>query len=181
MKRVAIVFLLILIILALARSSVVTLIDSEEEFVPYENKSLGIAINYPEEWTIKASQHSVTFIPPDETFNDSLRETFTIVVVDWSPHEVTFEEFTRGMMAHKAIGDGPPVVICKTLDNVPALTRRYSLGQVRFLQIDAVKDNKSYHITFYAKRIDFSEYIEILQEMIDSFRFIPEKMAILTH
>jgi len=46
--------------------------------------------------------------------------------------------------------------------------------EIKFMQLLTIKDNKEYFITANAFPTDFSFYLPTLQEMINSFAFIPK-------
>ena len=146
------------------------------DFVTYENKSFGITIKYPQQWNKVENQYSVSFTAPYETF-DNFSEALTISVVDWSPDQITLDKYTLINMS-QLMANYPGININHsfriTLDNVPAQEIVYSWSQFRFLQIWAVRNSKTYLITFIAEISHYSEHFEIAKEMINSFRFTPD-------
>ena len=177
MKGRTVAIQLILSILVLCRVSFVADVDSRVDFKKYENKTLGITINYPKKWKISESNYLVTFSIPSDSFFEGIRSTLSISVADWSQRQLTLDEFTL-LYINQSMASGMGNYVIEstrtTLGNIPAHKYVYECSNLRYFQIWTIKDTKAYVITFVAKKSFFSEYQEIIQEVIDSFRFIQE-------
>lgn len=146
----------------------------------YSNSSLGISIQYPQDWTKVegAAGTVVTFQSPQSSASDDFLENLNIVVEDLSSQPMTLSEYVelnvnmlkQYIPSYKLIDSSST-----TLAGMPAQKLVYTgeLQQyaLKWMQIISIKNNVAYVISYTATESSYSSNLETAQHMIDSFRF----------
>jgi len=150
-------------------------------FVTYENPVEGIRIKYPAGWAKNEEQEPsrISFYSPLESESDMFSEHVNILIDDRFTQPITLVEYEEIILDQLDyfFTDYRIVSTSKTtLANSPAHEMVYTATQekstAKILQIFTIKDNKVYVITFGAEPNRYSEYLDIAQEMINSFEII---------
>ena len=98
-------------------------------------------------------------LPPEENITLDAYSTLEISILTQSATDFDLKESTptvlAGIPAYK-------IVYSETLQQVP----------LQVMQVWAIKDNKTYTLTYIAELPKYSTYLPIVQKMIDSFEFI---------
>jgi hypothetical protein len=172
-------------------SSQATNFTEQNAFLPYENATYGIKIQYPAGygWQIGfANQTSednvynyiVAFRSPLDRVSDTVVETVNIAMENLPPGEnITLDAYSTFQISDLTLSgtnfdlrESTPTVLA----GIPAYKIVYSetLQQVplQVMQVWAIKDNKVYTISFAAEVSKYSTYLPTVQKMIDSFEFI---------
>lgn len=146
-------------------------------FTQYENQAKGFAVKYPEEWKRKDGVKGLTFISPLTSANDKFLENVNISVIDFpnsaglslnALDEIITAKTKERVTDYKLIQKEN----C-TLSGIPAISQLYSgrngILELRFMQIYTVANYKAYVFTFAGEEGQYSNYEEIIQEMMKSF------------
>lgn len=152
-------------------------------FLTYSNSTYGIRIQYPSSW-LKEESHNqssndvVKFSAPAAAAPASLN----IVGGKPAPQSIPLAVYINAsiyLLKH-AFGNFSLVDSnATTLGGFPAHKIEYTATlpptglNLRFMQIFAIKDSKSYVITVGTLPRNFSSYLPTIQKMVDSFAFIP--------
>jgi hypothetical protein len=154
-------------------------------FVKYENPNHKIKIMYPSDWKIEEGtvpHFSVSFIAPSKTNSNSPPALLRLGVDNLPSPGVLLENFT-----HDQINDlkqNYPILTLWQLNSTfvgkdtPAKQLVFSATdskqhEAKAIQVFAIKNNISYHITYIAKPVVYSEFLPIAKRMIDSFKILP--------
>lgn len=145
-------------------------------FVTYENSTYKIRIMHPQEWEIMEGymETVVLFRSPIEEASDMFQENLNVVVGDL-PEPMKLDEFTdanidqiKSLFAAEVVDSSST-----TLANNPARKVIYSLKQgeydLKLMQIYMIKDTKAYVITYTAEKDKYSDLLETIQAMINTF------------
>jgi hypothetical protein len=156
---------------------------TEVKFLPYENSTYGIRIQYPSSWTKQESQNQssndiVKFSSTARTAPASL----AITGGKPAPQSIPLQLYINASIyALRQSFDNFSLIESNatTLAGFPAYKIVYtgiipSSGlELEFMQVLTIKDSKNFVITFGTLPTDFSTYLPTTQKMIDSFAFIP--------
>lgn len=154
-------------------------------FLTYTNATYGITIVYPEDWEKKTGEMGtvVAFLSLREGASDDFRENVNIAIQDLSAQPMTLDEYTNLSLSQLDQYIQNPNVIESsktTLDGNPAhklvYTGEMEQQDVRYLlkwlQVYTIKGDKLYLITYTSKEDSYSDYLDNVQKMIDSFQII---------
>ena len=153
-------------------------IESLPPLLQYENLTHGMKIEYPSFWTkseLEEPTTTIIFTAPIDNLQDVYQETFGIVIVDSpvkadpSQYAETVMEGYRQQFSNFNLVESSEII----LSGNPAVKKIYTGTNTGFdlkgLNIFLAIDTKNYMIQFTSdgeKR--FSEYLPVVQEMIDS-------------
>lgn len=137
-------------------------------FLTYENPTYGIRIKYPRDWERKEAPDMIGF------FSSEKDASFIANVFDISTNPVTVEEYKQHLVNQCKMPD------CNIIDSGDATLANnpaYKLvfteeGPFNMMIIFTIKDNKLYLLTYTAGLNEYSKYLDIINEMIDSFEII---------
>lgn len=158
-----------------APSSTSTPAATSIPMLTYENSVYAIKINYPQDWT----KQEVT-VPNFRVIFYSPYEEVHVSVLDYSPKQVTLDmviqeiiQKVRMEVPNVKMGDPTPT----TLAGYPAQMLVYTVptGQsdIKMLNVYTVINNKSYVISYWAPSTRYQDFIQTVQQMIDSFEITP--------
>jgi serine/threonine-protein kinase len=172
-------------------SSQATNITEQNPFLPYENTTYGIKIQYPAGygWQLALSNQTsednvynyiVAFRSPLDRVSDSVVETVNIAMENLPPEEnIKLDAYSTlqiSQLMQSATNFDLKELTPTVLAGIPAYKIVYSetLQQVplQVMQVWAIKDNKTYILTYIAEAPKYSTYLPVVQKMIDSFEFI---------
>jgi hypothetical protein len=154
----------------------------EVKFLPYENSTYGIRIQYPSNWIKQESQNQSSNLivgfksPPGNGF-----AYITIERGGHVPQNISLEQFSNATineLRQSFPGFNLTESNSTTLAGIPAHEIVYtSLTQsgheLELMQVWTLKDARDFIITYGSLSRDFSSYLPTIQKMIDSFAFIP--------
>ena len=156
---------------------------SSTNFLTYSNSTNGIRIQYPSSW-LKEESHNqssndiVKFSAPAGAAPASLN----IVGGKPAPQSIPLSVYINASIYLLKHAFGNFTLIesnATTLGGIPAHKMVYTATlpssglNLKFMQIFAIKDGKSFVITFGTVPTIFSIYQPTIQKMVDSFAFIP--------
>jgi PsbP len=153
-------------------------------FSTYENPTYGVKIQYPSNWQkMDFDRHYCNnsfpiagFIPPSE--NDSgLLENLMIVVKKLHSQNTSLKQFVDSLVSSyksslhefKLLGLNPLTT--------PALNSAYKIEythssdmlMLKTMEVWTINEGMAYMISYNADSSDFSNYLPVIQKMIDSF------------
>jgi len=163
----------------------------QNAFLPYENTTYGIKIQYPAGygWQIALSNQTsednvynfiVEFRSPRDRVSDIVAEIVNIAMENLPPEEnITLDAYSTFQISDLTLSgtnfdlkESTPTVLA----DIPAYKIVYSqtLQQVplQVMQVWTIKDNKAYTLTYIAEAPKYSTYLPVVQKMIDSFGLI---------
>jgi hypothetical protein len=158
----------------------------------YQNSTYGLIIKYPGDWTVKEGNRSivVTFHGPDPS---STNQTYIVVNVRVG-HEIT--PLTLVEYAYTTVSDYQSFPAFKllsldtNLNSTLAGHHAYKLigtyedvsdGPQKVMDVGTIIDHEAYYIQSIADVIRYSEYLPILEEMIDSLKINSQTRYILPY
>ncbi len=148
---------------------------SEIKFLTYENSTYGIKIQYPADWE-KVEQKQqffhVTFYSPDSAAVAS-------IYIEVLAPGTAIDAYTDAIIKQvKTLTDFKmDESSSATLAGYPAhkivFTDRYDRNLMKEMAIWTIRDNKAYVIMYHAAMEQYSDYLPIIQKMIDSLQIKP--------
>lgn len=186
-KNVSILFVSVVVVVCLLSISIVSAyialaqISNIVNFVKYENPSHRIKIMYPSDWKIEEGtvpHFSVSFIAQSKTNSSNPPALLRLGVDNLPSPGVSLENFTQDQI--NDLKQNYPIFTLWQLNSTtvgkdtPAKQLVFSVTdskqhEAKAIQVFAIKDNISYHITYIAKPVVYSEFLPIAKKMIDSF------------
>jgi hypothetical protein len=146
-------------------------------FLTYDNATLGYRIEYPSNWEQFEQWNSIRFISPFQSSSDRYREIVSVALepfdnvsmAEWIRNTTNFLNTTSNDFMLSASSP-------TTLAGFPAHMLEYtysdpSFGITRTMVISTIPDNQNvYSITYFAKPAEFDNSLPIVQKMINSFQ-----------
>jgi len=150
-----------------------------KRFLTVEKPTLGFKISYPYNWNITDNDFVISFKAPSNT----VLVTFTITnLTYYSKTNLTLEQYSSNEIESKRVGN-----FFKLIDSKPYLLSGQPGHEIVFLNgtsgdtadnytktllIWSIVDDKVYQIRYSAKLSEYSNYIQTVFYMIDSFRLL---------
>jgi hypothetical protein len=155
---------------------------TEVKFLPYENPTYGIKIQYPSNWTKQESQNQSSNLIVG--FNSPPGSAIGYLTIEGGrqvPQNISLEQYTNAsinLLRQSFPGFNLAESNATALAGIPAHKIVYSSltpsgRQLELMQVWTIKDGKDFIITYGALSKDFRSYLPTIQKMIDSFAFIP--------
>lgn len=164
-------------------------VNSNNNFITYENPTYGIRIRYPGDWQktehLNANRFWVDFMSPFKNNPNAFPVTLSLSVEDLN-HTITTttNEYVNGIL-NNAKQSLPDFQIIESnpdtnMTGISAYKIVYSFlsqdpaAQVHFqsMNIWSVKDKKVYAISYTQAKSLYAAYLPTVQKMIDSFEII---------
>jgi serine/threonine-protein kinase len=145
--------------------------DDNNTFRIYENPTYGIQIQYPSDWgrldlSFLQDSADIDFYPLSDT---SLAKNVKLQVKNLPFHNMTLEEYTNSQ-----INPTEEILLesnTTTLADLPGYKIVFTnMVGLKTMQVWTIKDDKAYIITYVAKEEDYENDLQIVQNMIDSFK-----------
>ena len=173
--------------------TVQTMVDSIEirslpPLLPYENLAHGIKMEYPSSWMkseLDEPATTIVFTAPMDNLQDAYQETFAILITDGGPAQTDPSQYAENMMNtySQQLSNFNLVESSETsLSGNSAVKKIYTATNAGFdlkgVNIFLAIDTKNFMIQFTSdseKR--FSEYLPVVQEMINSIVIDGETIA----
>jgi hypothetical protein len=167
--------------------------EDDNNFLTYENATLGISIQYPSDWTIIEEYHgvsSVRFIPPpSENDSDTSSAGVNLFIADVplfpssSPGGLSLDNYTVSTIhflttSNSSISELTPTSLRIGNDNHTAykLVSSSQGGEedqiMQQMQIYTITDSKLYSIDYVAEASKYLVYLPRVERMVDSFTAI---------
>jgi hypothetical protein len=150
-------------------------------FSEYRSPKYKIRIIYPEEWTMLdlPTDTVVDFLAPLENEDDTFQENLNVVVQDVGDKPLSLYEYAEISIAQiNDMFEDSKILSVEdtTLDGNSAHrlihTAKYGEYELKWMQIYTIKNRKVYLITYTAEREKYDAYLDIILDMVDSFRIL---------
>lgn len=148
----------------------------------YENSAYGVKINYPQDWKKREGDRKgivVEFIRPAESASDNRRESCGIKVKD-VPSSMTLDDYALietqniGLVSRDYnIIDFSPTTLAGNPAQKIVFTAKLGSYDLKGLHVYTIKNNKIYIVGYMGQSDRYSDFIGIVQQMIDSFEITP--------
>jgi hypothetical protein len=155
------------------------MIDSYKlEFFQYENPSLGITVQYPSDWEIDeqsgAEGETIVKFTSPQIGTDKFQEYLNVRV---SPnfHNNSTNNIRSGdesRIGFKLLEQSDASTLNGNPSHRMVCTFRNGYNEFKAMQVVTIKGDKVYRFDFYAEAAKYSNYLPIIQKMIDSFKII---------
>ncbi|MCH9659130.1 hypothetical protein K0U27_10685 [archaeon] len=160
--------------------------DSEiipEGFVAYENEALSMAVNYPENWTIKylEGNSSMQFVQHDVSTGDLIdNPLFGVLVIPTSDDIANAKQLMHAYVdpleSHESISDVEYTISDLSIGTMDAtvvkLEQTVLNKKITMLSYYVDVDEKIYLISYTSPTSKYESHLDIAKEMFSSFRFI---------
>jgi hypothetical protein len=177
--------LLLLALIANGASEASTTATLEpKHFLTVEKPMLGFKISYPSDWNITDNDFLISFIAPQH----AAFVTFSITnLSSYSKGNLTLEQFSSNEINNIKSVESKKAGNFKILESKPHLLSGQSGHDIVFLNgtsgdtpdnytktllVWSIVDDKVYQIRYSAKLSEYSNYIQTVFYMIDSFRLL---------
>jgi PsbP-like protein len=159
--------------------------DPEINYLTYENNTLGIRIQYPADWQVKAHQSGVEFLSPPvrfvpmQNYTNALPITLIPATVGAAlriepVQNVSLLELVHNFISYLQTQD--PIhkhfaIIATNLSGIPAsiIQQEQGEGQMKVTRVLAAQGNKIYLLNYGY----YSDYLpQTIQKMVNSFQII---------
>jgi hypothetical protein len=150
------------------------------DFIPYENVvTNGIKIWYPSYWEkLEEDENKVTFSSPPESEYDSFQENLLLSVYpaenrtlnELFNHDI--DSIKQSLNSEILESNNKTVTLAGSPAYKIVYNFTYKQNEINAMRTVMVKDDKSYHITYFAKAAEYEYYLPTIQSMIDSFQTI---------
>jgi hypothetical protein len=153
-------------------------------FLTVEKPMLGFKISYPSDWNITDNDFLISFIAPQH----AAFVTFSITnLSSYSKGNLTLEQFSSNEINNIKSVESKKAGNFKILESKPHLLSGQSGHDIVFLNgtsgdtpdnytktllVWSIVDDKVYQIRYSAKLSEYSNYIQTVFYMIDSFRLL---------
>jgi PsbP-like protein len=148
-------------------------------FLTYENPTIGINIQYPADWIKNATSQGVTFIlaAKNNSNPDQFWAKLDAFNVPGFPLNMPLKAMADGVLngykrslpnfqlesyTNTTLGGNPAVKIVYMFTNSKE-------GNLKATDIGTIKNNRLYVIQYYVESAKYQNYLPILQKIVDSF------------
>lgn len=150
-------------------------------YLVYENLTHNVKMNYPRNWTINDQLEA----PGVVVFTEPQGTAFVDIAITDVTGRATLEEMTQATIEDRKknvpdfnlLEEGPTTLLKNPAYKI-VYTQTVEQVTAKTMEIWTLKDNKGYTVTYSARIDRYSNFIEIAQEMVNSFAFIVEKPEI---
>ena len=153
----------------------------QNELSPYENKTLGFKVDYPQTWQQQERNDifvtGVYFSAPLEGDGDNFRERVSVSVEDLAA-ETSLAQYTNDALAQIKHLSDPNTQAARTANLGQAEARQVIYtgtendNSVRKMQTWLVKDKQAYVITYTAQTNSYEDYLPMVEAMLASFEIV---------
>ncbi len=152
----------------------------QEKLIPYENTEYQIKIKYPESWQLQIKDIYVagvtelaTIISPKQNDTDRFQEKINIDIEEFSgtlaeSKQMFIDEIKNTLPDAQIINTSSTTLAFKQANQIIYTGKDGDL-ELKNLQVWTLKGNKAYVITYTAAIDDYEQFINIANEMINSF------------
>jgi hypothetical protein len=160
-------------------------------FLIYQNTIFGMKMQYPSGWEVHENNNSslnnedftqiASFLSPMKTNSESLEEMLIIYVKNMPFPNLSLDEYARNHIAHLkstflksmkfTLIDFRPTALTKGSigQTIIYKVRPVDESEIKTTEVLTMKGNNIYLIKFTSRSSKYSEYLPVLQKMVDSF------------
>jgi eukaryotic-like serine/threonine-protein kinase len=160
---------------------------TKPNFIAYENSDNTIKINHPENWIPKKPSdfggEIIQFIPKNPNQVNSCPLELTVNVSDL-PQILSLNEY-KNTVLQKIKNNNPnsqvsdasqPSTILSGLGAYKLIySRQEEQCQLQVMEIGTLKNGKAYYVTYAAEVKEYSKYLSVAEDMINSFQIVENK------
>ncbi|MBI5412149.1 hypothetical protein HZA43_03155 [Candidatus Peregrinibacteria bacterium] len=149
-------------------------------FLIYTNRTLGIQINFPQEWNIKNMIGSSMpfFFSPESSYADPANLNILVKIVPpdasmtlGSFTQQSIDEMKKTLVDFKLI-DSRATDLDGLLAHQVVYTGTSGPSHGQFLQIWALKNGKIYLLSFVGSVASYGKFVKTAQQMIETFKIL---------
>jgi PsbP-like protein len=161
--------------ISISKATASTTLESKH-FLTVEKPMLGFKISYPYDWNITDNDFVITFKAPQ----NAALVTFSITnLTSYSKTNLTLEQYSsneinniKSVESMKVVESKPHLLSGQPGHDIVFLNRTNADTTYRTLLVWSIVDGKIYQIRYSAKASEYSNYIETVFYMIDSFKLL---------
>ena len=179
-KRIKLLIIAVSVMLVAIAFSLIFITDSDRpQFAEYRNENYGIALKYPQDWTVEELEDPITgeiavLVSPLENASDSFQEKIYLSINNLSTDR---EEYGRYLLNKMQNTSNIMNVTYKQdsaiLANLPAQSIIYQRKQenidLQQQEIFTVKNGKVYALTYIAEKNKYQKFLDTVNRVIKSF------------
>jgi eukaryotic-like serine/threonine-protein kinase len=155
--------------------------NNNNNFIAYQDSTLGIKIDYPAGWTHELHAASlVTFLASLESESNTYPAGLGVKVQHMkSSKNISLNEITKVQIKNLTQGH-PDLKLIESTDYKVGGNNAHKIvftatddkkNERKAMQIWTLRGDKAYLITYKAEPGKYSRYLPIIQKMVDSFQF----------
>jgi hypothetical protein len=150
-------------------------------FLTYQDSTLGIKIDYPAGWAQELHVGGlVTFLTMLESDTNTYPAGLGVTVQNLASKNTSLNEITKVQIKNltqnhpdfKLIESTKSMLAGIVAHKIVFIATDNSGHERKAMQIWTLKDGRAYLLTYKAQPEEFSHYLPLVQKMIDSFQFI---------
>ena len=162
--------------------------DTSTDWLTYSNSNsdCGFVMSYPSEWTKQEEWMGtvVVFLSPKDGTSDAGQENVNVVVEDLTANPMSLSEYwdlslnqiSKFITDCNVIESSGTTVAGKPASRV-VFTGQQGQYQLKYMQICTIRNNSAYTITYTSEVAKYADYVDIVNQMVDSFEFSGEGEA----
>jgi eukaryotic-like serine/threonine-protein kinase len=162
-------------------SALFDILSNNNNFIAYQDSTLGIKIDYPAGWTHELHAASlVTFLASLESDSNTYPAGLGVKVQHMkSSKNISLNEITK-VQIKNLTQDHPDFKLIESTDYKVGGNNAHKIvftatddkkNERKAMQIWTLRGDKAYLITYKAEPGKYSRYLPIIQKMVDSFQF----------
>jgi serine/threonine-protein kinase len=170
---------LLLIVITLVHPNLLAQVKTTTNFLPYQNSTFGIRIQYPSDWEKQENGTKQDTQTDVVTFNSPSDADFNIAIDDISDQKGTslaqyannsIEDLKQSSTNFKLIESSNS----NHISGLPAYRIVYTSNDdnnvTKTLETGIIKGDKAYLLTYETGISEYARFLPIIQKMIDSFQ-----------
>jgi len=170
---------LLLIVITLVHPNLLAQVKTNTNFLPYQNSTFGIKIQYPSDWEKQENGTKQDTQTDVVTFNSPSDADFNIAIDDISDQKGTslaqyandsIEDLKQSSTNFKLIESSNS----NHISGLPAYRIVYTSNDdnnvTKTLETGIIKGDKAYLLTYETGISEYARFLPIIQKMIDSFQ-----------
>jgi hypothetical protein len=149
-------------------------------FVTYRNSALALKVQHPSNWTVtEENNDTIKFRPSSKSI-----PYFSILTKPLPSQIKTLANLTRDqtttIATYATINQSTPIILAGNLAHKVLYT--FTKGQYveKWMQLWTIKDRNEYIVTYVGQPSDYSKYLPIVQDMVNTIGFGHIKMSAAT-
>ena len=167
---------------AIALAVIFTMRSDRTQFTEYRNENYGIALEYPQDWTVEELEDPITgeiavLVSPLENASDSFQEKIYLSINNLSTDREEYGQYLLNKMQNTSnIMNITYKQDSAILANLPAQSITYQRKQenidLQQQEIFTIKNGKVYALTYIAEQNKYQKFLDTVNIVIKSFNII---------
>lgn len=177
-KRKSAILAALVMLWAIAFSLIFFSKSDRTQFTEYRNENYGISLQYPQDWTIEELEDPITgeiavIVSPLENASDSFQEKIYLSINDYAADREEYSQYLLDKIRDTAniidVTYKQSTAIGDSYTNSIIYQRKQDNIELQQKETFTFKDGKVYSIIYVAEKDKYQNFIERVNEVIESF------------